>query len=162
MIADCAFLHRMIKAGHLIRCQSADTKQMIDRIGIFACQELAARIRPQILVSTGYVCRAWRNQCYEHVLINGQLVLDWSAVPYTAGYWVYGADNAPYFEPGLVSPYQYRLTTLLPGTTTWSGSNGIGDPDHNWTYLVIAVGAGDQVLGSSNRFGEHDFDVSSP
>jgi hypothetical protein len=96
------------------------------------------------------------------LLSNGQLALDWSAVPYTAGYWVYGADNRAYFEPGLVSPYYYRLTTVLSGTTTWSSSGGIGDPAHNWIYMVIAVSAGDQVLGSSNRVGEHDFDLSLP
>lgn len=86
----------------------------------------------------------------------GELVLSWTAVGGADGYWVYG-DELAYFGPGLTSPYAYRLAVLPPGTTTWSSANGIGDPDHNWTYLVLAVDAVEQLLGSSNRFGEHDF-----
>jgi hypothetical protein len=91
----------------------------------------------------------------------GQLVLDWTAVADAANYWVYGADNLAYFVPGVASPYQYRLTTLPSGTTTWPSTNGVGDPAHNWAYLVLAVDATEQVLGLSNRVGEHDFDTGN-
>jgi hypothetical protein len=36
----------------------------------------------------------------------------------------------------------------------------VGDPDHNWTYCVIAVDASSQEIDRSNRFGEHDLPVS--
>jgi hypothetical protein len=72
-------------------------------------------------------------------------------------YWVYGADNEAYFAPGLTSPYQHRLVVLPPATTIWPSTSGIGDPAHNWTYLVIAVDASGHELCRSNRFGEHDF-----
>jgi hypothetical protein len=87
----------------------------------------------------------------------GQLVLDWPDAPGASAYWLYGADNWAYFGPGFSPPHAYRLVVLPSGTTTWSTSSGIGDPDHNWTYLVAAVDATDQVLFTSNRFGEHDF-----
>jgi hypothetical protein len=87
----------------------------------------------------------------------GHLVLTWTPWPGASSYWVYGADNEAYFSPGLVSPYQHRLTLLPPGTATWASPSGIGDPDHNWTYLVLAVDATGQELCRSNRVGEHDF-----
>jgi hypothetical protein len=74
-----------------------------------------------------------------------------------ASYWVYGADNQAYFEPGFSPGYLYRLATLSPIATSWSSANGVGDPDHNWTYLVLAVDAGEQELIRSNRVGEFDF-----
>ncbi len=85
-------------------------------------------------------------------IVAGQLVLDWTAVSGTANYWVHGVDNQSYFEPGLGN----RLVVLGPGTTTWSSSSGVGDPEHNWTYVVLAVNASLQELGRSNRFGEYD------
>ena len=93
---------------------------------------------------------------------SGQLVLDWTSRPGAAAYWVYGADNNAYFPPGLTSPYQHRLAVLPPLVTTWSCSNGICDPDHNWTYLVVAVDAGDQELARSNYFGECDVGTVVP
>jgi hypothetical protein len=92
----------------------------------------------------------------------GDLQLQWSPWVTASAYWVYGADNKAYFTPGLTFPYPHRLTVLPSGTTTWASSGGIGDPANNWTYMVLAVDASQQVLASSNRFGEHDFDVSSP
>jgi hypothetical protein len=89
--------------------------------------------------------------------VGGQLVLSWTAVEDAAAYWVYGADNLAYFEPGLTSPHQHRLQILSPGTTAWASANGVGDPNINWTYLVLAVDAAEQVLATSNRVGEHDF-----
>ena len=95
-------------------------------------------------------------------LLGRQLVLEWGAWPGADAYWLYGADNVAYFEPGLASPYQYRLQVLPSETTTWSGSNGIGDSDHNWTYMVIAMDAGEQELCRSNRFGERDSEGNIP
>ncbi len=93
------------------------------------------------------------------VLSGGSLHLVWTIYPACAEYWVYGAQNEAYFVPGSSPGYAHRLAQTPPGTCTWSSSNGIGDTDHNWTYLVIAVDAAEQELGRSNRFGE--FDVSS-
>jgi hypothetical protein len=53
--------------------------------------------------------------------------------------------------------YEYRLDVLDPTVTTWSSSNGIGDPSANWTYLVMAVDEVPQEIASSNRVGEADF-----
>jgi hypothetical protein len=82
----------------------------------------------------------------------GQLVLDWTTVPGAANYWVHGADNDVYFTPSTGN----RLAIVPGGTTTWSSANGVGDTDHNWTYLVVAVDGTEQELDSSNRFGEHE------
>jgi hypothetical protein len=37
-------------------------------------------------------------------LTGGDVRLDWNDVPGAAEYWVYGASNDAYFEPGLSSP----------------------------------------------------------
>lgn len=95
-------------------------------------------------------------------LSGGDLELQWSECTGTANYWVYGADNLAYFRPGLIFPYPHRLTVLPSGTTTWTSPSGIGDPDHNWTYQIVAVDPSDKEMCRSNRFGEHDFDLSSP
>jgi hypothetical protein len=89
----------------------------------------------------------------------GQLRLTWNPWPNTAAYWVYGASNLTYFTPGLAPGYQHRLAVLSPLFQTWSSPNGIGDPNDNWTYLVLAVDASDQELIRSNRVGEWDFAV---
>ncbi len=88
-------------------------------------------------------------------LSGGELVLEWAEWPGAAAYLVHGADNQGYFVPDGGN----QLAVVLSGTTTWSSSTGIGDPDHNWTYLVIAVDSDDEELHRSNRFGEFDFDL---
>jgi hypothetical protein len=95
-------------------------------------------------------------------LAGSQLVLDWTSRPGAASYWVYGADNCAYFQPGLTSPYLHRLAVVSSLVNTWSCPNGIADPDHNWTYLVVAVDAAEQELARTNYFGEHDFDTDVP
>lgn len=95
-------------------------------------------------------------------LAGGQLILDWTSRPGAAAYWIYGADNCAYFQPGLTSPYLHRLAVVSSQVTTWSCANGIGAPDHNWTYLVVAVDGAGQELGRTNYFGEHDFDTDVP
>ncbi len=91
----------------------------------------------------------------------GQLVLTWTPWRGTSQYWVYGADNIAYFEPGFAPGYQHRLAVLLPLLQTWSSANGVGNPGHNWTYMVLAVDASEQELCRSNRFGEFDFSVDT-
>ncbi len=95
-------------------------------------------------------------------LVAGDLILSWPAISGAAWYWVYGADNLAYFTPGLVFPYPYRLTVVPSGTTSWSTPNGIGDPDHNFSYQVIAVDSSELELTRSNRVGEFDFGTSVP
>lgn len=92
----------------------------------------------------------------------GYLVLEWTACPEAQVYWIYGADNLPFFVPGLGNPYPYRLATLPAGTTTWSSTFGIGNPNHNWTYLVIAMSDFFEEMCRSNRFGEFDFQANIP
>jgi hypothetical protein len=95
-------------------------------------------------------------------VVDGALQLTWSTVTGTQDYWVYGTSNLPWFVPGMGPGYQYRLTVLPCSTTTWSSSNGIGDPDANWTYLVMAVDVAEQELACSNRVGEQDFEAEIP
>jgi hypothetical protein len=92
-------------------------------------------------------------------LVGGQLVLSWTAAADVAAYWVYGAGNEAYFQPGLGPGYQHRLVALSPLFRTWSSPNGVGDPADNWTYLVLAVDATEQELCRSNRAGEFDFET---
>jgi hypothetical protein len=94
-------------------------------------------------------------------VVTGDLQLDWTGLPGTGEYWVYGAANNAYFEPGLTSPYPHRLAVLPPPSTSWSSPNGVGDPDWNWTYLVLAIGHYGQEMARSNRFGEFDFDTGN-
>ncbi len=87
----------------------------------------------------------------------GVLRLQWNSFAGVTSYWVYGASDDTYFSPGPTEPYEYRLAELPGLTLTWSSSSGVGDPDHNWTYQVIALSSSGQVMRFSNRFGEHDF-----
>jgi hypothetical protein len=91
----------------------------------------------------------------------GQLVLSWTPIVPAVAYWFYGANNQAHFAPGLLPPYEHRLAILSGGWNSWSIANGIGDPDSNWTYLLVAVDNAGQELERSNRAGEHDFMLSS-
>lgn len=88
----------------------------------------------------------------------GQLVLDWPGISGAAQYRVHGVLNNPYFKPAPAN----LLATLPAGTTTWSSPNGIGDPNSNWTYLVVAVDGSADVLTMSGRVGEFDFSTDVP
>jgi hypothetical protein len=90
-------------------------------------------------------------------VIGGELVLQWPACPQAASYWIYGAENEAFFEPGLTSPWEYRLDEVSPPATTWASPNGIAEPYHDWSYLVVAVNAWEQELLRTNRVGEFDF-----
>jgi hypothetical protein len=109
---------------------------------------------------------AGRVHVFSQILLGGSvsggaLVLDWSRWTGAAAFWVYGADNETYFVPGFSPGYQHRLATLSPLLQTWSSANGVGDPDHNWTYLVLAVDGTEQELCRSNCFAEQDFSFST-
>lgn len=93
-------------------------------------------------------------------LSNTELVLQWTPWPPAAAYWLYGAGDAVYFAPGFAPGYQHRLAVVTPPTTGWSSPNGVGVPDTNWTYLVVAVDPSEAELRRSNRFGEHDFSTN--
>jgi hypothetical protein len=90
-------------------------------------------------------------------LVGGAVTLTWSPVEDVTNYWVYGASNLPWFVPGGAPGYDLRLDVLPSGSATWSNSSGVGDPEANWTYLVIAVDATESELARSNRAGEQDY-----
>jgi hypothetical protein len=90
-------------------------------------------------------------------VVDGELVLEWGEEPWASAYWVYGASNQAHFSPGFFPGYQNRLAVLAPIYTTWSSPSGIGDPNNNWTYMVLAVNAAEEELCRSNRVGEWDF-----
>jgi hypothetical protein len=95
-------------------------------------------------------------------LVGTELVLTWSPIPGVAQYWIYGAANYPFFPLGPFPGTEYRITTLPNTTTSWGSTEGIGIPDAQWTYLVLAVDAMEFELGRSNRVGEHDFAIENP
>jgi hypothetical protein len=95
-------------------------------------------------------------------LSGNDLELQWSLWSPASEYWIYGADNLIYFNPGFAPGYEYKVDEVFPPTTTWSSPSGIGDHSHNWTYLVIAVDETETELARSNRVGEHDFEGDIP
>jgi hypothetical protein len=94
-------------------------------------------------------------------LAGGQLQLLWTECWGAEEYWIYGADNLAYFEPGMTVPYSCRLAIRPWWISTWFSPAGIGDPDHNWTYMVIGVDPSLLEIDRSNRFGEHDFSMAA-
>jgi len=93
---------------------------------------------------------------------NGQLILSWNGYPGANAYWIYGAANLPYFVPGVGPGSEHRLDIVPPAAATWQTTNGLLDPENNWTYIVLAVDETEQELTRSNRVGEHDFQVDIP
>jgi hypothetical protein len=98
----------------------------------------------------------------EGIILSGSiegdvLVLDWTVVEGIDEYWIYGASNEAFFAVGFAPDYAYRLVQLSAQTTTWSSANGIGEPDSNWTYMVVAVDQQEAEIARSNRLGEFDF-----
>jgi predicted glutamine amidotransferase len=96
------------------------------------------------------------------VVGEGNLELSWTEVPGVSEYWIYGAENVAYFEPGFGPDYEFKLDEVVPPATIWVTPAGVGDPAQNWTYMVIAVNAYEEELGRSNRLGEHDFEGTIP
>jgi len=95
-------------------------------------------------------------------LQGNELQLQWSTCHGASEYWLYGTANETYFVPGLAPPYEYRLTTFPFGSNTWADTSGVGDPDNNWAYMIIAVGSTGLEVYRSNRFGEWDFEWGIP
>jgi hypothetical protein len=58
--------------------------------------------------------------------------------------------------------FAHRLAVLPQGTVTWASASGVGDPDTNWSYTVIAVDPASQEIGRSNRIGEWDYWTGTP
>jgi hypothetical protein len=94
-------------------------------------------------------------------LVGEQLLLSWSAASGATEYWIYGAENIAYLEPGFFPHYEFRLDVLPQSIGSWSSGLGIGDPNANWTYMIVAVNADGQQLLRSNLFGEYDFSTTS-
>lgn len=88
---------------------------------------------------------------------NGQLSLQWGTVYMATQYWVFGESNNPYFVPMMTPPYANRVAALPSTATSWSTTQGLGDPERNWTYLVIATNPQNQVMWQSGRVAEHEF-----
>jgi hypothetical protein len=103
-----------------------------------------------VLTSTCSMTLTWE-------IVGEHMLLVWCPVLQASGYWVYGAANAPFFYPGFGPGYEHRLVILPEGATTWLSPNTVGDPEENWTYLVLAVDEIGAELGRSNRVGEFDF-----
>jgi len=90
-------------------------------------------------------------------LIPGQLALSWSYIPGLSMFWMYGAPEEQYFQPGFESPFDYRIGMHPAGTSVATYPSGIGDPDWNWTYILAAIGQYGQVVSISRRVGQWDF-----
>jgi hypothetical protein len=88
----------------------------------------------------------------------GLLWLQWVPFPPAWEYHIYGAGNNYYFPP---EPWT-MLDEVNPGTTWWSSANGMGDPDLNYTYMVIAVNAYGEEVVRSNYCGQFDFGTGTP
>ena len=90
------------------------------------------------------------------------VILSWEPYPETALYEIHGAGNNPYFfiapQPGT----DYLITTVPSSQNSWETTYGIGDPDENWAFLIIAKDETDTELARSNRVGEHDFLLDYP
>lgn len=88
---------------------------------------------------------------------NGEMQLTWGPVFMATEYWVFGVANAPHFMPDVNPPYPDRVGVVQAPANTWSTAEGIGDPDANWTYLVIARNPQNQSMWQSNRVSEFEF-----
>ena len=86
--------------------------------------------------------------------------LSWDAVQEANEYWIYGAENEPFFEPQPESPFNYRIATT--SNLSWLSIEQTGDETSNWTYLVVAVNDSDLPLCKSNRVGEFDRNITIP
>lgn len=90
------------------------------------------------------------------------LVLMWEPFGPADHFWIYGAANDPWFDPGFAPSYEYRLAVVPGSTTTWTSSLGVGSVETNWTFLVMAVDQTEQELLRSNRVGEFDYMLVNP
>ncbi len=89
------------------------------------------------------------------VVSEGTLILSWDQVVSAHEYWVYGGADEPFFSPQLTPPFSYRVA--ITADTTWASSAGLGDPEINWFYQIIALDESNNGLIRSNRAGEFEF-----
>jgi endoglucanase len=126
-------------------------------LGNYTLNETAVNIQASLIILAGYFSSG--GMSLTGTVSDGELVLEWTPCG-SAAYWVYGADNLFHFEPGFApSGYHHRVAIVPPETTTWSSPNGIADPTHNWSYLVIAVDSFDLEITRSNRVAEYDHEL---
>ena len=87
---------------------------------------------------------------------NGNLELVWNPID-AFEYWIYGAPENPYFEPGFGPGYFHRIDVVPQSTTNWMGALGVGDETENWSFMVIGVEIDESEITRSNRVGEEDY-----
>lgn len=92
-------------------------------------------------------------------LSEGSIILKWHAYEGAHQFWIYGAADYPHFEPGMAPDFEYRIDCLPGASTTWESSNGVGAPENNMTYLIVAVDQNLSEVLRSSRAGEFDFQV---
>jgi hypothetical protein len=87
---------------------------------------------------------------------SGLLWLHWHSFPGAWQHWVFGEPNEPGFMPDL-DDLLNRIEVLSGDDTFWGSPEGIGDPDLNMTYQIIAVDESLQEIGRTNKAGEFEF-----
>ena len=92
----------------------------------------------------------------------GELHLSWISADEISNFWLYGAPNNSFFPAGMTPGFENRLAVLPPAVTSWSSPNGIGDPDIEWTYLLIPVDDSNTEIIRSNRLGERNLQMDIP
>jgi len=90
-------------------------------------------------------------------VMESNVTLTWNDHPDAMEYWVYGAESGPYFTIGFDPLFENRLVVLSGDTNAWQTTGGVGNPNENWTFVIVAVDSGDLELERSNRFGIIDF-----
>lgn len=136
---------------------TAESKDALGRIFKFDSNGEVQAEWPEPAFSGFSVCIIDGPVTLSGTVVDGEFVLHWTPHPEAWAYWIYGAENEPYFEPGISLPFNYRIASVRPTTTTWTSPSGIGSPQDNWTYIVMAVDAQHQELVRSGRVGEFDF-----
>jgi len=86
----------------------------------------------------------------------GNLELVWNPID-AFEYWIYGAPENPFFEPGFGAGYLHRIDVVPQSTTNWMGALGVGDETENWSFMVIGVEIDESEITRSNRVGEEDY-----
>jgi hypothetical protein len=145
-----------------------ETVDTVGSTGGYSSISLDTQGRPHISYfegNNGDVKYAWKSESIDMILsgtvAQGDLILNW-APALGSECWLYGAPNLAFFLPGFAPGYDFRIAILPSSVTTWQSPAGVGNPFENWTYLVIAVDDAENVLGESNRAGEHDFEMGTP
>lgn len=112
---------------------------------------------------SGYAaCKVSGPMTASGTLVDGELMVQWIPHPDAAAYWIYGAENEPFFTAEIPWPHANRITMLRPGASSWSSSMGAGIPSANWTYTIVAMDDQGQAILESNRVGEFDLSTDIP